>query len=101
MRDRGLYLYRGEIWFKDPHALCTKTRCCPVKEFVTTTMGNTGFIDILDGKEEFLVKLLADPKCAVLPQIEIDMDTIEVRCQYCYYFYNILQSKRTIKHSLD
>ena len=78
MISRGYVLYRGEIWFNHPDAMCTKTKFTSVKKFVSTLMGNTNVIDILDGKEDFLVKSLGDPKCSIMPQIEIDMDTIEV-----------------------
>ena len=79
MNDAGYSLYRGEVWFPNPASLSTLVRLMDVKEFICGLMGNPLLMDTLDGKLDFIVKVLGDKQCSIVPQFEIDMDTIKVR----------------------
>ena len=71
------YLFRGEVWFRHPESVCTKVLLCGAKTYVGTICGNTNFPELLDAMP-FLEKILCDPQCVVIPQLEMDKDIIEV-----------------------
>ena len=92
MGASGHYLYRGEIWFKHPESLCTKVLLCSAKTYVGNLCGNEHFPEFLDSMP-FLERILGDASCTVIPQLELDVDVIEVlivdHLKYDYLLTNV------------
>ena len=78
MKRHGYYLYRGQIWFRDPESLCTKTFLEDADRFVGHLIANPSFKAELLDREAFLARVLTDKRCTMIPQVELDVDTIEV-----------------------
>ena len=79
MQLRRHSLYRGEIWFRHPDSTVTLTFLSTVNVYVGTLAANQEHAALLVDRMPFLIRVLGDPQCSIVPQIEIDVDVIEVR----------------------
>ena len=78
MQQGGYYLFRGAIWYHHPQSQCTRVRFDSAKGFVGHLCANPDLIGELFDHMGFLEKLLADEQCTVIPQLQLDVDVIEV-----------------------
>lgn len=78
MQLRRHSLYRGEIWFRHPDSTVTLTFLSTVNVYVGTLAANQEHAALLVDRMPFLIRVLGDPQCSIVPQIEIDVDVIEV-----------------------
>ena len=58
--------------------MCTKTLYSTAARFVGDLCANPDNMDLLFDRRKFLVDVLGDVGCNIIPQLEIDADTIEV-----------------------
>ena len=78
MKTMGYYLFRGQIWFRDPASKCTKTFLEDADRFVGHLIANPTYKANLMDREPFLKSVLCDKRCTMVPQLKLDVDTIEV-----------------------
>ena len=58
--------------------LCTKTLYSTAAQFVGDLCANPDNMDLLFDRRKFIIDVLGDVGCSIIPQLEIDADTIEV-----------------------
>ena len=86
MQERKQFLYRGEIWFMHPESRCTKVRLCDVDSWLGNLCSNPLYQGLLLERKDFLMKILSDDRCSVIEQVELDLDTFEVKPILFYLF---------------
>ena len=82
MQARGHFLFRGEVWFLYLQSQCTKTKLEAVDKYIGTLAANPDNVAILFDRMQFLIKVMGDERCGIIPQVELDVDTIEVNRIY-------------------
>jgi hypothetical protein len=78
MKDNDHVLFRGEIWFPHPGSMCTKTKLASVEKYIGTRASNLSKGSLILDNMAFLTSALSDPRCALVPQLKLDIDAIEV-----------------------
>ena len=79
MKAHGYYLFRGQIWFRDPASRCTKTFLQDADRFLGHLISNPTYKAQLLDRKAFLNQVLSDKRCTIVPQVELDVDTVEVK----------------------
>ena len=84
MKHLNCSLHRGDIYTKPSCATYTYVQYKSVDDFLHQLSANAKLAQILVGQIGPISKILTSESCAVIPQIEIDNNLIEVTAIECH-----------------
>lgn len=85
MDKQDYRLYKGKIFSKVPESKFTFIYCSPVAQFLDALLANPEFTELMAPNLKRLEEILCRPGCAIIPQIKINYNLIEVRpFGYCF-----------------
>ena len=78
LKLRQAYLYRGDVYQRHPKAKCCKVMTMSFDAWLGNLTSNKDCLGILVEFQAFLTNMLGDRKCALIPQLQMDYNVIEV-----------------------
>ena len=74
------------VYKKVPESKYTSIMCCTVKDFLMASLENVEIADAITPHIATITYLLSEPRCAIVTQIKIDYNLIEVLpAGYCFH----------------
>lgn len=86
MRKLNFVVYRGEVYKMVARSKSTYFFLCSMETFLNNLMGNETFKDRLVQNIRRILPILSEPESAVIPQLKVDKDLVEVRDRWFWSF---------------